>query len=84
MYLYVPNFDKESNGRQRNTEVNLKELPERPLKENGISLEDLALIDKTVNASSRQKMTKAIQGELYPAKENIQERKVGTTDISLE
>lgn len=68
MHLYVPDFNR----------------TKRNLRKNGISLEDFALIDKTVSASNRQETANDIHDELHPVQEKNKERTEETTDISLE
>ena len=61
MYLYLPDFNKK--------------IEKNHFEKNGISLEDFALIDKTVSALNRQSITKDIKDELYPVKKNNKEEK---------
>lgn len=82
MYLYVPNFNRENIENGKSKEI--INSTNGNLRKNGISIEDFALIDKSVSASNRQATTNAIQDELHPVKENNQEKTEEITDISLE
>ena len=91
MHLYVPDFNRTT---QNSGEVDLEELSrqakqaingsKRTLKQNGVSLSDFALIDKTTDASARLSATSAIEEELPPVLENNQDKTQETVDISLD
>lgn len=53
------------------------------LRKNGIVLDDLALVDESVNASERQMATKAIQKELHLDQENSRDKIQDDSDVFL-
>lgn len=94
MHLYVPDFSRKSEENKRFAETGLEGIHsqaqavvsegKRNLRRNGIVIDDLTLIDKDITASDRQVVTKAIQAELQPVKENKQDKTQEPTDITLE
>jgi len=91
MYLYVPDFNRTT---QDSETVNLEELrrkteqtiegEKRTLKEEGVSLDDIALVDKTVDASTRQAAANAIRQDIQPATEKNQDKDQENVGISIE
>lgn len=98
LYLYVPDFTRES---KRREEVDLEELSRqaksviadskdtlkgvrKSLRQHGISLRDLSLVDRTSNASDRQAAASAIGEELHPVQEVNQDKKQEASEISLD
>ena len=98
LYLYVPDFTRkdERNGAVGLEELNkqaksviaksklvIKEA-KRSLRQDGISLSDFSLVDKTSNASDRQLATTAIEEELHPVQEVNQDKTQEDSEISLD
>ena len=98
LYLYVPDFNRESGKRE---EVDFEELSrqaksvianskdalegdKKSLRQHGISLRDLSLVDRTSNAADRQAATSAIGKELHPVQEVSQEKTLEFSEISLD
>lgn len=68
----LSNNDRDVNGEKRS------------LREDGVELEDLVLIDKTVNASDRQVAITSIHKELQATEEKVQDKTQEDTGKSLE
>jgi len=98
LYLYVPDFTRkdEETGDASLEELHkqfksvivesrqtIKEA-KRTLRQHGISLSDISLVDKIVNASNRQLATTAIEEESHPVKEVNQEKTQDASGISLD
>ena len=98
LYLYVPDFTRESGRRE---EVDLEELSRqvksvigdskdalkgarKSLRQHGISLRDFSLVDRTSNASDRQAAASAIGEELHPVQEVNQDKQQEASEISLD
>ena len=98
LYLYVPDFTRESEKRE---EFDLEELSRqaksviadskdtlkqarKSLRQHGISLSDFSLVDRTSNVSDRQAATSAIGEELHPEQEVSQENPRESSEISLD
>lgn len=82
MHLFVPDFNLENQEENGFVRMNIAKET-KSLKENGITLNDLAFIDSTVNASERQLVTNAIREEIAePVQENSQVKKKEEKEIS--
>lgn len=98
LYLYVPDFTRESGRREvvdfeelsRQAKIvisNIKGALEgykKSLRQHGISLIDFHLVDRTSSASARQAVTSAIVEELHPAQEVSQKKPLEASEISLD
>ena len=98
MHLYVPDFTRKSERKEEvdleelsrqaksviaDSKKTIKET-KKSLIQQGISLSDFSLVDRTSNASARQSATSAIGEELHPVQEVNQDKVQESTDISLD
>lgn len=92
MYLYVPDFTgtvqnskelEQERFQKQSDNLIVKEDSKKSLAQ-GVTKEDLASIDESVNAMDRQTTIDAIKDELHPELESEQDKSQETDGISLE
>lgn len=98
LHLYVPDFTRESVRREEVDLEKLSRQAKsviadsgdalkgarKSLRQDGISLRDFSLVDRTSNSSDRQAATSAIGEELYPVQEVNHDKKQEVSEISLD